>query len=173
MTDKLRNDVSGISETSGITGVGHFLAAIGWGTLAGTAAFSLWLVAVPISAFDMLDVVGFMLFVSFFVSLIAFAGMIAIGLPVTVILRAIGQEYAALYASIGAFAGCIAMAAIFQVSWILDPELVLLLVSGTIAGFACALRWGKWREQVGKSRNQKARQSGSGRRSNPIHDLTH
>ncbi|MEM6475366.1 MAG: hypothetical protein AAF687_04300 [Pseudomonadota bacterium] len=173
MAEELHNSVSEITEISVITGVGYFLAAIGWGTVAGTAAIVLWSTASVTSALDFAELLGFMLFLSFFVGTFTLAGMVAIGLPITIILRALKQEDAAHFAIIGAFAGCIAMAVIFEVNWILDPELVLLLVSGAIAGFACALRWGKWRERVANSRSEKAQKISSGRRSNPIHDLTH
>ena len=56
-----------------------------------------------------------------------------------------------------------------------EPEFqALLLASGGLAGFAAALRWGRWREALARYRQQLADQEMQPeKRSNPIHDLIH
>ena len=171
MYDHPRNDVSPISEIPVINGVGHFAAALGWGVLAGTAALGFWLLIFADFDIDLGEIVGVLLFLSIFVGAFTLAGMVVIGLPTTFILRTVGQENASLYAALGAIAGFLVLAVLFDSP--ANPEWIYLPASGALAGFACAWRWGRWRERVARTRQETAKRRTSKKRDNPIHCLIH
>ena len=151
----------------------HFGAALLWGALTGAVTV---VVPLAISTPENAAVTLFagLFFMTIGTSLFTLIGMLAIGLPVTVLLKFAHAEHRYLYAGIGFFAGSGFQAVVLDVSWRYEPEAVIFLVAGGLAGFAAALRWGRWREALAHYRQRLAEQEAQpNKRSNPIHDLIH
>lgn len=168
MMAESRESISQVSETPVIDGMYHFAAAIGWGTLTGTAALGLGFMVFAEVGVGLAEIFGGLLFLFAFVGPFTLAGFIVIGLPTTLMLCAIGREYASLYAGVGAIAGFL----VFGIPPDIE-SLHLFPISGALAGLACAWRWGKWREQVARARQQAPKRQAAEKRNNPIHDLIH
>lgn len=163
--------VSEISEMPVTFAVGHFLASLCWGTLAGTGSLIAVLLVASGLDFDFYNLgetIVILWLVSLVVGVFTLAGLVIIGLPLTLGLRKIEQETAATYASVGAIAGFLIMAIMFQAHK--DALAFGFALIGAFAGGACAFRWGTWREARAAQRLSEAPAE---RRSNPIHDLTH
>lgn len=170
MTDELQISVSEITEIPEGFGLGHFLAALCWGTLAGTGSMVLALMIASGFDFTLYSIgaaLGILWLVGLVVAVFTLAGLLIVGLPLTLVLRLIEEESAALYAAIGAIAGFAIMAIIFEAHE--DALAFAFSLVGAIAGGACAYRWGRWREAVVAHRLSKT----PTRRTNPIHELTH
>jgi len=169
---KLRDGVSEITEIPEQANLGHFLAPLVWGTIAGTVTMLIGLGWEAGFDIDLADVGAAVLFVGVFVFLFTFTGFIAIGLPFTLLLRTIGKETVGVYAAIGAIGGFLLIAVIFETHRMGGWDGLWFPVVGALAGIACAYRWGRWRESVAR-RRKVAEETIAQRRSNPIHDLTH
>lgn len=176
MDNELQEPISEISEIPDLLGEPpaiHFGAAVLWGCLAGTVAF-----IAPLAVMEPKNaaqaIVAALIFVPIFAGVLTLAGMIAFGLPVTLILKAAGAEHRFLYAGIGAVAGPASTILLFAKPLRFDPEAIWFLVIGGLAGFAAAFRWGRWREALARYRQQLADEEAQpDKRSNPIHDLIH
>lgn len=151
----------------------EFAASFGWGVLAGTIAMVLGLLAISGADIEPGQIITGLAFVGFFASLFTFAGMVAIGLPMTFALRHFELETAPLYAVLGMIGGGGALAIIFDFPRLFYPEAVVMVCAGAVAGLACGLRWGIWREQCAEARRQSNEKQPHPRRTNPIHDLIH
>ena len=175
MTNELQDEISEIPEITeyepGQGGV-HFIAALGWGSLAGTGGLMVAIALLELPGANLADLFGGMIFVSIFVAMFSLAGMVVIGLPVTLLLRAVGEERQVLYAVLGAVAGFAVLAVMMEFPRYGITEELILPGSGALAGFASAWRWGRWREQVATARQQE-RNAPPEKRDNPIHDLIH
>lgn len=175
MTDEMHEPISEISEMaeyeSGQGGV-HFAAALGWGSLAGTGGLMAAIVLLELPGVNLVSLFGGMIFVSVFVAIFNLAGMVVIGLPVTYLLRAIGEEHQVLYGLLGAVAGFAILAVMMEFPRYGITEELILPGSGALAGFASGWRWGGWREQVATARQQRFNALPE-KRDNPIHDLIH
>lgn len=151
----------------------HFGAAVVWGALTGALAMVVPLAfSNPANAAAALT--AGLYFVIIFAGLFTLAGMLVIGLPVTALLRAARAEHRYLYAGIGFVAGFGILGAVVGLPWRYELEALVFLFAGGLAGFAAALRWGRWREALARYRQQLADQEAQpDKRSNPIHDLIH
>ncbi len=147
----------------------HFVCTVSWGTVVGTMALISQALPSLANHFDLAALLGALLFFGFVVSIFTCGGMLLIGLPITLVLRAFGHEHAWLYAALGTIAGFLVLAVLGSGSSA-DSSIT---VSGAIAGFAAALRWGLWRERRAAIRRQKRASRTSDKRNNPIHDLIH
>ena len=176
MDNELPQYISKISEIPVLvkeSPVIHFGAALLWGALTGAVSV---VVPLAISTPENAAVTLFagLYFMTIGASLFTLIGMLAIGLPVTVLLKFARAEHRYLYAGIGFVAGAGFQAILLGVSWRYEPEAVIFLVAGGLAGFAAALRWGRWREALARYRQRLAEQEArTEKRSNPIHDLIH
>ncbi|MEP0189115.1 MAG: hypothetical protein ABJP70_04460 [Erythrobacter sp.] len=176
MTDEPREIISVISETSVSTGLVRFVDAFFCGTAVGTAALCLSLLllsdlgALPS---DLSDLIEGILLIGFIVGLFTLAGMVVIGLPVTLMLRLLGHERWEVYATLGGGSGMLVLALLMGAPTVLMPGAFLLPISGALAGLASALRWGTWRERAARERERERLDHPSDKRDNPIHDLTH
>lgn len=162
----------GISQNTEITedfALGHFLAAVCWGSFAGTGAMMAVLLISSGADFDLEGVGAALIFIGFFVTAITLFAMLFIGLPLTLILKVAERESAAIYASVGAIMGYLTLALMSGLPSQNSPEAFLLPLLGAFAGWSCALRWGRWREDHASRRQKRT----SDRRTNPIHDLIH
>ena len=176
MDNELRRSVSEISEIPDLVKESpavHFGAALLWGALTGAVTVVVpWAISNPENAAATLSAGLF--FVTIGAGLFALIGMLVIGLPVTALLKFARAEHRYLYAGIGFVAGSGFQAALLGFSWRYEPEAVIFLVAGGLAGFAAALRWGRWREALARYRQRLAEQEAQpNKRSNPIHDLIH
>ena len=176
MENEPHEPISEISEIPDLLGEPpaiHFGAAVLWGALTGAIAMVVPLaVANPENAAATLS--AGLYFATIGAGLFTLAGMLVIGLPVTALLKAARAEQRHLYAGIGFIAGFGILAGLLGVSWRYEPESVIFLVAGGLAGFAAALRWGRWREALARYRQQLADEEAQpDKRSNPIHDLIH
>ena len=173
MIETPRAGISQIPEITERLGIWHFGASSLWGVATGTAAMILGFSIINGPELQLADIGGAMMFFAFFVSLFVLAAMLAVGLPLTFVLRLLGLENAALYAACGAAVGFIMLAVLFELPQSMSPESFLGPVSGALSGFATALRWGRWREQATLQLDQRADENASAKRTNPIHDLIH
>lgn len=173
MTNEPRNDISVISETPVMDGLGHFLVALGWAIIAGTLALAFGLLLIGPLTLDFGGFLAAALFFSVFVGLFTLMGMVAIGLPTTLLLWVLRSEYAALYAGVGAVAGFLILSIGFDAHRLASLEDIVLPASGAAAGLAGAWRWGWWRERVANAKRSGANRYPTDKRDNPIHDLTH
>lgn len=176
MDKDLQEPISEISEIPDLLGEPpaiHFGAAVLWGALTGAVAMVVPLaVSNPENAAASLT--AGLYFVLIFAGLFTLAGMLVIGLPVTALLRAARAEHRYLYAGIGFIAGFGLFGATLGLPSRYEPEALVFLFSGGLAGFAAALRWGRWREALARYRQQLAdEEAQSDKRSNPIHELIH
>ena len=176
MENDLQEPISEISEIPDLLGEPpsiHFGAAVLWGALTGTVAMVVPLaLSSPENAVENLTVGLY--FVLIFAGLFTLAGMLVIGLPVTALLRAARAEHRYLYAGIGFVAGFGILGAMLGLPSQYEPEALVFLLAGGLAGFAAALRWGRWREALARYRQRLADEEAQpGKRSNPIHDLIH
>lgn len=184
--NKPREDISEISEIAvfDVTQASrNFLAAVGWGGLAGTLAVSIPLLIAGLLRNEGAEILLGVFMIGMLAMLFTLVGMLLIGLPVTVLLRAIGAEHHIAYAVIGATSGFIAMAALFEAHRMHAPEMLLFPGAGAVAGFAAAWRWGRWRDALLVFRMRKAAENeliagpatacDTAKPSNPIHDLIH
>jgi len=172
MTNRSRSPISQNTEITEALALDQFLAAVCWGTLAGTGAMmTMMLISSP--GFDFAAIGGVLVFTSLFVSIITLLAMLLIGLPLTLLLRAVDRESAAIYASAGGIVGYLILALMAWLPSPNQPEAVLFPLFGSFAGGACALRWGKWREKRAIERDQETNPAASHRRDNPIHELIH
>ena len=167
--ENLRQPISEITEMPEGFGLDHFLISVGLGTLVGTLAMLIGLGWEAGFDIDLEEIGAAVLFIGFFVAVFTFIGFVVIGLPTTLLLSAIKKETAANYGVVGALAGFVAIAVIFEVHRTGGWEMLWFPAVGALAGFVCAYRWGRWREAVADFR----RSIRPTRRSNPIHDLTH
>lgn len=168
--DEPLDEVSDISEMPVTFAAGHFLAALCWGTLSGMGVIIAALIIGSGFDFDLDDIsyaIGILGVVGLFVAGFTFAGLVIIGLPLTLVLRRMQMESAALYASIGAITGFLILVTIFAPHD--DPLELAFSLIGAVAGGASAYRWGRWRDAIAEHRESKT----PNRRTNPIHDLTH
>ncbi|MEP0392367.1 MAG: hypothetical protein ABJ205_10265 [Erythrobacter sp.] len=169
--DDLQNGVSEITEINEGSGLNQFVVSVGCGILAGTLAM---LIGLGLKAGFDTDLANFgaaVVFVGLFVAIFTFMGFVAIGLPITWLLKAMGKETVAVYSATGAITGFLATAVIFEVHR-QPTDMLLFPAVGAVAGFACAYPWGRWREGAAQRRNV-AKEIVAQRRTNPIHDLTH
>lgn len=164
---------SGITEETEMAGLDHFLAALSWGILAGTAALMVPMLIASGFDVDLTGIAGALVFVALFVGIFTLASLVVIGLPLTLILSALERESAAVYATAGALAGFTVLAVVFEIHRVGDPGMLWLPAIGAFAGSVCALRWGRWREAVARRRAGDRQETPPVRRSNPIHDLIH
>lgn len=165
------SEITEITVASVLDEFPHFSAAIGWGSLIGTVCL-LGIIAV-IEGFDIQSLAllwGLLLF-GLFVAGFTLAGMVAIGLPITLILRQLDWELAWLYSALGAISGFLFLAIIFGGDGSMLSENLALTCPGAVAGFVTALRWGLWREKRATIRLQAQSGHAPARRDNPIHDL--
>lgn len=151
----------------------HFIASVGWGMSAATLA-----VIVPLALSNpenaAANIGAGILFVGIAAGLLTLAGMLVIGLPVSALLRAAKAEHRFLYAAIGAIAGVAATVMLFRMPLRFDEEFFWFSSIGGFAGFATALRWGRWREALARYRQRPTEAAPQrAKRSNPIHDLIH
>ena len=176
MTDELRNRISEfpeISEYGGRGGGVHFVAALGWGTLAGMIGLAAMLAHLEWPGVNLPELVfGLFLYVAL-VAVFNFAGMVLIGLPTTFVLRALKLEHATLYAILGAISGFLALAFLFDVLWMDDLTRLALPGSGALAGFASAWRWGRWRNRASTEARAALHSEPHERPANPVHDMIH
>ena len=164
--------ISQIPETSDkpwLSFLRHFVGAWGWGMLSGLAALVVGTPFIRPATWNLYEVAIFTFSMGVFVGIFALGGMLMIGLPLTVLLRAIGKENAAIYAALGFIAGFLIIAIISDFPRHSNREDLLFFAAGTIAGLAAAFRWGRWRQQ----RWAALAQPPSKKRTNPIHDLIH
>lgn len=165
---KAVSEITEITVAEDLGGGWHFLASVGWGTLAGTFSF------VGFAAIEQeglpIDILfgGFLIF-AFFVSLFIIAAMFLIGLPVTALLKSIGAEEVWLYTTIGATSGFATLAIMFEV-W-RAPDLLLLPFTAALAGAATGFRWGSWRER--RAKEIQAAAQAPEPPENPFHDMIH
>lgn len=159
MNEQPQDRVSVISEISvyeGGSNGGHFAAALGWGTLVGTLSLIAAMFIIALSSPQGLWMIGSLaaltLIFSIFVGLFTLAGLISIGLPVTLILSISDEEHQLIYAAIGTFSGFAVMLILFGQGSAAGPEELLFAVPGGLAGGAAAWRWGGWREALAISR---------------------
>lgn len=163
-----------ITDILGNDGRGNFCAALGWGTAAGTATILVAVVAVSplphvISGyFAMLLVI-----VSLVAGVLTLVGMLVVGLPLTLSLRAFGAEYVGFYAALGAGAGFVMMALLSGRPGLHDPASIVVACAGGLAGLACSYRWGRWRSELARAPRHLLETSSPDKRTNPIHDLLH
>ncbi len=165
-------DISEISENSEYAAITNLCAAIGWGASTGTLALLSVLLIEAGADIRAEDVVGGLIFVGAFVAIFTLAGMIAIGLPLTFVLRFVGREHEAIYAASGAIAGFLIIAVLFG-GPSSGPEMLWFPLVGAMAGCACAWRWGKWRQRIARIAQDPDKSTEPVRRANPIHDLLH
>lgn len=149
-----------------------FFASLGWSALAGTLVLvSLMIVFSPDPSQGLVQaIMGGLLFVGFFATILTLAGMIAIVLPVTLLLKLLGLEYRAIYIALGAAFGFAVMATLFEVWRWPSAEMFTLPAAGAMAGIVCGYRWGGFRERVGKRSRHDPPQRQS---TNPFHDMIH
>ena len=176
MDNALQGLVSEISEIPDILGEPpaiHFGAAVLWGAVTGAVAIVVPLaVSNPENAGATLT--AGLYFVTIGAALFALIGMLVIGLPVTALLRAARAEHRYLYGGIGFVAGFGILGAMLGFPSRYELEALIFLFAGGLAGFAAALRWGRWREALARYRQQLADEEAKPeKRSNPIHDLIH
>lgn len=162
-----------ITDRSDLIGIGAFFSATGWGTLIGTITLISGFFLTAAGELDAGELIGAVLLVGLIVGAFTLAGMVLIGLPITVVLRAIWWEPAWLYAALGTIAGFLIIATLLGLQSAAKPEFLTLAVSGALAGFAAGLRWGLWRENRSATRWQASSARKSRKRNNPIHDLVY
>ncbi|WP_394730552.1 hypothetical protein [Altererythrobacter sp. GH1-8] len=167
------SEITEISDRRGLSGLGNFIAAWIWGTLAGTASLVAGFAFMEGGVTSMMDLVGGIVAFGIFVGIYAAAGMVLIGLPITALLRAIEMEAAWLYSGFGAFAGLLILWVLFGNSSTDVSEILLFVLPGMLAGLASAYRWGRWREGIAKARQTERENLEAQKRTNPIHDLIH
>ena len=170
---KLISEISEIPDFLGEPPAIHFGAAVLWGALTGAVAMVVPLAfSNPANAAAALT--AGLYFVIIFAGLFTLAGMLVIGLPVTALLRAARAEHRYLYAGIGFVAGFSIFGVVVGLPSRYELEALVFLFAGGLAGFASALRWGRWREALARYRQQLVDQEMQPeKRSNPIHDLIH
>ncbi len=168
MTADPRDRVSGITEIPK-DGFGpnarNFASAWGWGTAAFAILLPIGMIADGASVSGFL---GGMLLCGFVGALFVIVGLLLIGLPTTLLLKAADWEMAALYGLIGALAGAASIALLFSGELYTDNALSIFAGVGGIAGGATAYRWGRWREAKQSIRNNAAEKP-----NNPFHDMIH
>ena len=153
MSDKTAPSLSENTETSVYIGenVGrHFGAAWIWGMGMGTGVMLVMALANDSSiggpAEILMTLVGGAFFIGLFAGVFTLAGLIVIGLPVTLVLRLLRLEYRALYAVIGAASGAAFLVILFDSDAPNSLASLYFAVPGACAGLAAAWRWGRWRE---------------------------
>ena len=172
--DEPLDRVSEISEMPVTFAIGHFLASLCWGTLAGSGALLGTLIIASGFDFDMDNIsnsLGILWVVGVIVGIFTLAGLVIIGLPLTLGLRQLKKESAMLYTGIGATAGFLIIAVMFEANT--KPEALAFALIGAVAGGACAYRWGRWREELAAQQISAPIEELCDRRTNPIHELTH
>ena len=155
MSKQPEEGVSGISEIAvyqGISGGLHFAAALGWGTLAGTLGLMAAILMLEFPNVRIFEILGGGIFVSIFVGLFTLAGLVVIGLPVTLILLIAEAEHQVLYAFLGVISGFAALLLLVGQGTGAGIEEFLFASAGGLAGFASAWRWGGWREEKAAAR---------------------
>lgn len=167
------SDLSEISDARTSTEGAYFLGSILWGTLTGTLALMALGLSSDPSGIDPVEAIGLAAFLAIFVAGFTLAGMLVIGLPITFLLRALEWEKAWLYATLGAIAGFLFLAIMFERPLSTDLTAMIAPASGGLAGFATALSWGVWREKRAALRHREHFGSAPEKRDNPIHDLIH
>jgi hypothetical protein len=172
MTDDSRKDISPNTEITEGFGLHHFLAAVSWGSIAGTGAMMAMMIVSGLG-FDLAAIGTALVFTGFFAGIITLLAMLVIGLPLTLILGAIDRESAVLYASFGSLVGYLVLGLMIGLPSKGQAEALLFPLLGAFAGWACALRWGKWREKCADRRLPAPKSTSSSRRNNPVHDLIH
>lgn len=141
-----------ISDKPWLSMLRHFVAAWGWGLLSGLAALVVGTLLISPATWHLYEVSMFTFSMGVFVGIFALGGMLMIGLPLTVFLRAIGKEDAAVYAALGFIAGFLIIAIISDFPRHSNREDLLFVAAGTFAGLAAAFRWGRWRQQRSAAR---------------------
>ena len=161
MDEQAQEGVSVISEISGYQSGSagmHFAAALGWGTAAGTLALIISIALAAVSGPPSIGAAASMLLAfhvfGIVVGLFTLAGMIAIGLPITLFLYLTRCENQVLYAAIGGFAGFVMMLAIFNQGSRIEFAEFAFGAAGGLAGGASGWRWGGWREALAIAREQ-------------------
>lgn len=161
-----------VSEVSEITDGGQalaFVAAVGWGTLAGSLAFGLPLIVGESNAAPFILVSA--LLAAMIIGFCTVAGLALVGLPLTGLLKLAGFEFAALYALSGLLGGLFVTSVVFDIDGFADALTSAILCSGTAAGLASGFRWGRWREAVARRGRDDAASTEAP--ANPIHELLH
>lgn len=127
-------------------GIVRFLLAVLLGTLAGVIVLFGWIALVE-GDISWEDVPAGLLFLTTFTALFTGAGMVVIGLPVTVLLAWRRWEQAWVYALLGTLAGFIATALAIGLDKLNLGDGLVMPITGAIAGLAASYSWGRWRER--------------------------
>jgi hypothetical protein len=139
-------------------GVKTFARAVWWGGVAGGGPFMI--LTVPMMLFSLSEIAPSdalsALFFAFLPLVIAsvgtLAGMLAVGLPLTAMMRGNKPEAAYPYSLAGMGAGFVIPYLIFAFAtgWSIEIAVggLFLAVPGLLAGTTAATMWGAWREQV-------------------------
>ena len=134
MTDEPRERVSVISEGSVFVGWTRFVDALFCGTAVGTAALCLSLLLLSDLGALPSDLIEGILFIGFIVGLFTLAGMVVIGLPVTLVLRLLGHERRGVYVTLGGAIGFLVIFIMFEIPRLFHPAAILFPISGALAG---------------------------------------
>ncbi|RIV86754.1 hypothetical protein [Aurantiacibacter zhengii] len=154
--------------------IGSFFRSIGWGAVAGSGFFLAFTVPAGVIAMAAEgDPRGLLLgLLPFLIGLAgSLAGMIAIGLPLTALLRHMQRERAAIYTAIGTLGG-FAMPLLFA-GWF-EGEFnsgslwagLFLGLFGAIAGGVTGNIWGRYRDGIAQHRHDETEPS-----TNPYHEM--
>ncbi|APE27720.1 hypothetical protein [Aurantiacibacter gangjinensis] len=146
-----------------VNGLLQFLLAAFVAVIAGVVAISFNVVAFH-GGFGPNDIPEGLLMIATFVAIFTLAGMVAIGLPVTVVLKLIDHEHAWLYALLGALAGFLATAVAIGPANLTRWDDFTLPAIGALCGLTAGAVWGRWRERGAKV-------APAAKPANPVHDL--
>ncbi|QDH33534.1 hypothetical protein [Porphyrobacter sp. YT40] len=129
-----------------------FARAVGWGTLAGAAPYSV-LFMIPLAAAGLGEgefVATAMLFAYPLVlsGAMVLGSALLFGLPLTFLMSRTGQEHGGAYALAGLLLGAVVPPAII---WLLAGEVgvaegLFFAAPGAFAGLVTGTSWGRWRE---------------------------
>ena len=175
MTDELQPAISEITEIpdkSILDNAYPLIASVGWATFAGSVLLTSIIYFSGTAGSSVDEFIGGLLFISLFAFLFASIAMLAVGLPVTLILRAIRLETAWLYTVLGAIAGAAILIGLFAEPYPPFASQFAFGAPGALAGLAAGFRWGLWRQRRARLAALEENRP-SKKRTNPIHDLIH
>jgi uncharacterized membrane protein len=136
-------------------GFAAFARAVGWGTVAGAAPYTvLFMIPLAIAGLDYRSLGETTLVLAYPLMLsgaIVLGSAVLLGLPLTLILSGSGQDRSRTYAAAGMLLGAFVPAAIVTaMAGELGEESLFFALPGTLAGLVTGTIWGRWREALNR-----------------------